>query len=107
MRDFRHHQKALPLPANTSRSVTLEGRDLIIASSAGALYLYENRCPHTGETLAPLGGSVSEAEGSLLRCQRHGAEFLAATGECVSGPCQGERLTAVPFTAVDEEIYLD
>jgi nitrite reductase/ring-hydroxylating ferredoxin subunit len=107
VRDSRHADKALPIPANTSRSVTLEGRELIIASSGGALYLYENRCPHTSETLDPLGGSVSEAAGSLLRCQRHGAEFLATTGECVAGPCLGERLTAVPFTAVDDQIYLD
>ena len=105
MKDSRHDEKVLPLPANTSRSVTLEGRDLIIASSGGALYLYENRCPHTGESLDPLGGSVSD--GSLLRCQRHGAEFLTGTGECVAGPCQGEQLAAVAFTAVDDEIYLD
>lgn len=90
-----------------SRSVTLEGRDLIIARHRGQLYLYENSCPHTRESLDPMGGSLSVADGSLLRCQRHGAEFLSTTGECVAGPCIGERLAPVAFTAVDTMIYLD
>ena len=90
-----------------SVSVTLEGRELIIAREGETLYVYENSCPHTRESLDPMGGSVSTAEGSLLRCQRHGAEFLTRTGECVAGPCMGESLTAVAFTAVGTTIYLD
>lgn len=97
----------LPVPKNSSRSVTLEGRDLIIVNRADELFLYENNCPHANETLDPMGGSVSDADGELIRCQRHGAEFLAATGECVSGPCLGEHLTPVAFTAVGPDIYLD
>jgi nitrite reductase/ring-hydroxylating ferredoxin subunit len=54
-----------------------------------------------------MGGSLSGADGELIRCQRHGAEFLAASGECVSGPCLGEQLTPVAFTAVGTDIYLD
>lgn len=107
MQDRQLEEKPLPLPDNTSRSVTLDGRDLILARSGGTAYLYENRCPHTNETLDPMGGSVSDDSGTLLRCQRHGAEFLAATGECVAGPCLGEELTAVSFTAVGDDIYLD
>ena len=107
MQDGQHEKKPLPLAENTSRSVTLDGRDLILAHSGGRLHLYENRCPHTNETLDPMGGSVSDASGALLRCQRHGAEFLAATGECVAGPCLAEALTAVSFTAVGDDIYLD
>jgi nitrite reductase/ring-hydroxylating ferredoxin subunit len=97
----------LPVPTNSSRSVTLEGRDLILVNRGDELFLYENNCPHANETLDPMGGSLSEAEGELIRCQRHGAEFLAVTGECVSGPCLGEQLTAVAFTAVGTDIYLD
>ncbi|MEE4108362.1 MAG: Rieske 2Fe-2S domain-containing protein [Halieaceae bacterium] len=98
---------SLPLATNTSMSVTIDGRDLILADRDGAVFAYDNACPHTGETLDPMGGSVSEAGGALLRCQRHAAEFDVATGECVGGPCIGERLTPVAVTVVGREIYLD
>lgn len=97
----------LPLAANTSASVTIDGRDLILVDHGGSVYAYDNACPHTGETLDPMGGSVTTAGGALLRCQRHAAEFDATTGECVGGPCIGERLTPVAVTVVGREIYLD
>lgn len=97
----------LPLASNTSASVTIDGRDLILADRNGTVYAYENACPHTGETLDPMGGSVSEAGGALLRCQRHAAQFDVANGECVGGPCIGERLASVAVTVVDGAIYLD
>jgi nitrite reductase/ring-hydroxylating ferredoxin subunit len=95
------------IPAtNTSKSVTVEGRDLILVDCGGELFAYENNCPHASETLDPMGGSLSSEDGQLIRCQRHGAEFLAATGECVSGPCLGERLTPVAVIGVAGEVYL-
>lgn len=92
---------------NASQSVTVEGRDLILVHCDGQLLAYENLCPHANETLDPMGGSIRSEDGQLLRCQRHGAEFLAATGECVSGPCLGESLTPVAVIAVGDEVYLD
>ena len=95
------------LAENSSRSVTIEGRPLILARHGGERFLYANLCPHAAETLDPLGGNLSNEAGDLLRCQRHGAEFLTHTGECVAGPCMGEYLEAVAFTAVGDDIYLD
>ncbi len=97
----------LPLARNTSASVTVDGLELIVADHNGELYAYENLCPHVGESLDPMGGSVSSEDGSLLRCQRHAAEFLSHTGECVGGPCLGESLRPVPIIVVDQTIYLD
>jgi nitrite reductase/ring-hydroxylating ferredoxin subunit len=101
------NSNSLPLPRNSTRSVTVEGRALILVDRGGELYAYENNCPHANETLDPMGGSISSHDGLLLRCQRHAAEFLADTGECVSGPCLGESLTAVAVLAVGGDIYLD
>lgn len=98
---------ALSLPDNSSQSVTLDGRSLILAKCQGELFLFENNCPHANETLDPMGGTISNGSGDLLRCQRHGAEFLATTGECVAGPCMGETLTPVAFTLAGGQIYLD
>ena len=71
------------------------------------LFLYRNSCPHTGETLDPMGGSVAGSDGLLLTCQRHAAQFITRSGECVGGPCQGEQLQAVPFTLSQGDLYLD
>ena len=95
------------LPDNSSRAIVLEQRPLLLVKRAGELYIYDNRCPHTGETLDPMGGSVASPDGLLLQCQRHAAQFLSDSGECVAGPCQGESLQPVAFTLSDGVIYLD
>jgi nitrite reductase/ring-hydroxylating ferredoxin subunit len=97
----------LPLEKNTSTSVTVEGLQLIIADHEGEVFAYENSCPHTGDSLDPMGGSISSDNGGLLRCQRHAAEFLSTTGECVAGPCIGESLRPVAVTIVGDDVYLD
>ena len=94
-------------PDNSTHGIHTGGLALLIVRSAGELYIYENRCPHTQETLDPEGGSLAAAGGLLIQCQRHAAEFVPATGECVAGPCQGEALTALPFTLSGGDIYLD
>lgn len=94
-------------PDNSATGVTVDGRALLLVRRAGAVFLYENNCPHTRETLDPMGGSVSSEDGLLIRCQRHAAEFVSETGECVAGACQGEYLTPVAFTLAGSEVYLD
>jgi nitrite reductase/ring-hydroxylating ferredoxin subunit len=42
-----------PVPNNSSRSVTLEGRDLILVNRGGELFLYENNCPHATKPWTP------------------------------------------------------
>lgn len=95
------------IPNNSSRAITLAGRELLLVRRHDEFFLYHNRCPHTDETLDPMGGSIVSADGLLFTCQRHGAEFIADTGECVGGPCQGERMEPVAFTLSQGEIYLD
>lgn len=95
------------LADNSTSSIEFEGRNLLLVQRSGELFIYDNRCPHTSETLDPMGGSVASTDGLLLTCQRHAAEFISATGECVGGPCLGEQLAAVPFTLSGGDIYLD
>lgn len=94
-------------PDNSTSSVIVDKRPLLLFKRGGELFIYDNRCPHTGETLDPMGGSVASADGLLIQCQRHAAEFVSNTGECVGGPCQGEQLEVVPFTLSRGDIYLD
>lgn len=94
-------------PDNSTHGIDTGERALLIVRRAGELYIYENLCPHTRETLDPRGGSLAASNGLLIRCQRHAAEFVAETGECVSGPCQGDTLNPIPFTLSGSDIYLD
>jgi nitrite reductase/ring-hydroxylating ferredoxin subunit len=94
-------------PDNGSHSVEAGGRALLLVRRGEALFLYANLCPHTRETLDPMGGSVASGDGLLLTCQRHAAQFVTETGECVGGPCLGEYLEPVPFTVSEGAIYLD
>jgi nitrite reductase/ring-hydroxylating ferredoxin subunit len=94
-------------PDNNTRSIASGQLSLLVVRRAGKLFIYENRCPHTRESLDPLGGSLASGDGLLFQCQRHAAQFIADTGECVAGPCQGERLRALAFTLSGGDIYLD
>jgi len=92
---------------NSSSSIQVDYLALLVIKRAGQLFLYHNKCPHTQDTLDPMGGSVASDDGLLIHCQRHAAEFITDTGECVAGPCQGESLSAVAFTLSNGDIYLD
>ncbi|MFT4520284.1 MAG: nitrite reductase/ring-hydroxylating ferredoxin subunit [Halioglobus sp.] len=95
------------IPDNSTSSVDCDGRLLLVVKRAGEVFIYDNRCPHTGDTLDPMGGSVASDDGLLIKCQRHAAEFISDTGECVAGPCQGEHLEPVAFTLSGDDVYLD
>ncbi len=92
---------------NSTSSIRVDYLELLVVKRAGELFLFENKCPHTQDTLDPMGGSVASSDGLLILCQRHAAEFITDTGECVAGPCQGENLNAVAFTLSNGDIYLD
>jgi nitrite reductase/ring-hydroxylating ferredoxin subunit len=94
-------------PDNSTKSIDTGQLSLLVVRRGAQLFIYENLCPHTRETLDPQGGSLTTGNGLLIQCQRHAAEFVADSGECVAGPCQGERLNAIPFTLSAGDIYLD
>ena len=91
----------------SATSIMVDALSLLVVRRKEEIFVYQNSCPHTRETLDPQGGSVASPDGLLITCQRHGAEFLAHSGECVGGPCPGEFLTAVPITLSAGDIYLD
>lgn len=64
--------------------------------------VYVNSCPHLGLPLDPAPHRFLDAKRTAIVCSAHGARFRIEDGECVSGPCYGEHLEAVPVR-VDEE----
>lgn len=89
-----------------SRGLTLAERRLLAVRQQGQVYLYENRCPHRGVPLEWVADQFLDASGSLLQCATHGALFLIDNGECVAGPCAGQRLRALPCEENAQGIWL-
>ena len=68
---------------------------LFAVRQGDAVYVYVNSCPHIGTPLDWMPDRFLSADGSLIICATHGAEFRIADGECLRGPCFGDRLERV------------
>ena len=65
---------------------------------------YVDRCPHMGLPLAQVLDDYLTPAGDLIACSWHSALFRVDDGECVGGPCPGQRLTPWPLAVVDGAI---
>jgi nitrite reductase/ring-hydroxylating ferredoxin subunit len=63
-------------------------------------FVYINECPHAGAELEFAQDRFLSADGRRIICFAHNAQFAVETGACVSGPCAGQRLRAVPSRIV-------
>jgi nitrite reductase/ring-hydroxylating ferredoxin subunit len=80
---------------------------LVAVRQGDAVYVYENACPHIGTPLDWTPDRFLSADGKMLICATHGAQFEIATGVCVWGPCQGDRLTPVAFSVRDGVVVVE
>jgi len=77
---------------------------LFAVKKNGAIYVYQNACPHLGIQLEWQPDQFLDIDESMIQCSSHGALFRIEDGECLMGPCQGESLIALDFTINDGEI---
>lgn len=70
------------------------------------VFAYVNRCPHRGTELDWEPGKVFDETGLYLICATHGAMFDPQSGLCISGPCQGARLQALPIEEHDGAVTI-
>ena len=63
--------------------------------------VYVNACPHLGLPLEPLPHRFLDGARHYAVCCAHGARFRVEDGFCVSGPCAGDSLEAVPARLED------
>ncbi|WP_217475117.1 Rieske (2Fe-2S) protein [Stutzerimonas stutzeri] len=89
-----------------SKGLDHHGQRLLAIRKEGALYVYENRCPHRGIPLEWQADQFLDSSGSLIQCATHGALFLIDSGECVAGPCAGQALRALPVVERDGSVWL-
>ena len=72
--------------------------DIFVVRDGEAAYGYINSCPHTGTPLDWTPDRFMSEDGGFIMCATHGALFQIEDGDCIAGPCAGDRLTGVPLT---------
>lgn len=71
---------------------------VFVVRRGAQVFAYLNRCPHRGIALEWVADQFLDTEQRLIQCATHGALFRIETGECIAGPCTGQRLTPVSVT---------
>ncbi len=87
---------------------TLDGdpESLILYRDGDNVRAWLNVCPHAGRRLDWAPGKFLKSREGLLVCAAHGASFELQAGECVAGPCRGDRLRAVAVVVRDGGVFL-
>lgn len=88
-----------------SKGYQVGEHQLFAVRSGGGVYLYRNRCPHLGIELEWQPDRFLDYQNQFVQCSTHGALFLIESGECVSGPCQGQFLEPIPHEVRDGELW--
>ena len=89
-----------------SKGFEVDGQPVFAVRKNGRFYVYRNHCPHLGINLEWQPDQFLDSEGSLIQCAMHGALFLIDSGECISGPCTGRSLSALPCEERDGELWV-
>ncbi len=79
-----------------------DAREIFVVREDGRVFGYVNSCPHLGTPLNWQDDRFISDDSGLIICATHGALFEIEDGACVSGPCAGQALEAVPL-ALDAE----
>jgi len=81
---------------------------ILLKLSDGGVRAYKNECRHLPMRLDDREPrELWDAERRYLVCSSHGARYQPSDGLCVSGPCEGSHLKALPIEVNDDVVYLD
>lgn len=84
-----------------------DGTDAFVVRTHGAGFVaYRNLCPHWNVDLDMGLGDFVDPRSGYVTCRNHLAEFEVETGLCVSGPCAGDALSAIPIRVEDGRAVL-
>ena len=86
--------------------LTIEERQLFAIRQDNQLYAYWNSCPHMGIPLNWMPGKFLDLDSVFLQCSSHGALFQISDGECVGGPCVGDRLSPVNLKQDGDQYFI-
>ena len=89
-----------------SKGFVVQGRPVFAVRQGQRIFVYLNRCPHRGIPLEWVPDQFLDSSGRLIQCASHGALFLPESGDCVAGPCSGDRLLALACRVEDGQVWL-
>ena len=93
-----------------SRAFTIGGGDWplrgFVVRSGNDVRGFVNSCPHAGHPLDLRPHRFLTPDRAMILCSSHGALFEKDAGECLAGPCAGERLRAVPLEVIGDLVLI-
>lgn len=94
------------IPEEGSAGFEVNGQKIVAVKKQQKIFLYKNQCPHLGIPLEWVEHQFLDASGSMIQCANHGALFIIENGKCVSGPCSGRKLEAIPFILDKNSLFI-
>lgn len=79
---------------------------LVVVRRGNEVFVYRNRCPHTGVNLEWQPDQFFDLSEAFLQCATHGALFRPEDGYCLRGPCAGDSLKSLPVRVVGGEVLV-
>ena len=95
------------IPEGGARGFELPEGKVIAVKKRQHIFLYLNRCPHSGLPLEWQPNEFMDAEGLYIKCSNHGAIFIPETGQCIQGPCLGDSLWCVDYQIDNGKVIID
>lgn len=92
--------KTAEVPNFGKKTVTIDGRELLVVNFKGQFFACDNECPHQGSPLT--GGIVKDG---AISCPRHGYRFNLKTGACSDVPAL--ELKVYPTEVRGDELFVD
>lgn len=92
--------------AEVEACVEGDHESLVLYRDGDSVRGWLNICPHAGRRLDWAPGQFLKSKAGDLVCAAHGASFSLHDGECVAGPCKGDRLRSVAVKVHDGHVYL-
>ena len=71
----------------------------------GRVVCYLNRCAHVPTEMDWQPGEFLDADRRFILCSMHGAVYEPTSGQCIGGPCRGERLMAIDVVERGGQVY--
>lgn len=92
--------------AEASAMIDGDAESLVLHRQGDSVQAFLNICPHAGRRLDWAPGQFLKSKEGHLVCAAHGASFALDSGQCVAGPCKGDRLRAVAIEIRDGQVLL-
>lgn len=97
------------VPSESSLLFTIrdgfDTEEAILLRLADGVIALKNYCPHWTDVRLDTGSGATVRDDELV-CEKHGATFETATGNCTHGPCEGAKIEEIDVTVQDGIVYL-